>query len=212
MRRTIPLLLLATCADQPPPDPIDVTGKVFATDDFQVTALEGAPVEIRRGDELLAEATTDAEGAFAATILDGAQTDAFVSVETGAHQPTRAYPGALAGGEELLLVVADAAELAEWYDAVGESWSASRRTIIVAVTDAGFDAIESATVEVEPAPGALVYYDPDAPGWDPSSTAAENGFALAASTAERVTITASTGTSATVPAEAGALTMAVVRP
>src|SRR5262245_13097291 len=96
--------------------PVDVGGKVFAVVDFQVTPVEGAPVELHApdGGALLATASTDADGAYTFEIVP--PLDAYVTAATAGRLPTTEYPpGPLAGGENLLMVVADATEVGNWY-------------------------------------------------------------------------------------------------
>jgi hypothetical protein len=201
-------------APAPSPDArptVEVDGKVFATVAFQLTAVEGAPVELRAGGAVLQTATTDADGAFSFRITP--PLDAYVRVATDGRLPTVVLPPhPLVGGENLLTVVADAAEVGTWYTQVGDTYAAGARTVIVAVIDGHGDALAGATVAMSPAPGGFAYYDPDAHAFDPALGSAPNGFALATTAGASVTATASVGAPRTIAPEAGALTMLAIAP
>lgn len=209
-----PTDLDAAVPDAEPPVPLEFGGKVSAVVDFQVTAVEGAPVELRRAgdDTLIAGDTTDAEGAFAFSVIEPAPLDAYLDIDDGTHLPTRIYPQPLAGGEDLLTVVADATEIGVWYAQVGDTFDATDRTAILVVVDAAGDSLGGTTIAVDPAPATLTYYDPDVPAWDPSLTTSVNGFALATGTAASITLDVDTYPSRTVELAAGELTMVVLAP
>jgi hypothetical protein len=196
-------------------DPLQVTGKVFAIADYQVTAFEGAAVELRRrGDGgLVGQAATDAEGAFTISVAGGVAIDAVVVVAAAGHLPTRAYPAdPLAGGEDLLLVVVDDAELAAWYQDAGDQYDAGDRTVLAAVVDCARDAIRDSPLAIAPEPDALTFYDDQAQQWDPVLTSASNGFALASGAAATVTLTSAPLPPRDVPASPGELALALVSP
>ena len=207
------------CLGTEPPavaaDPLEVTGKVFAVAGYQVTAFEGAAVELRRrGDgALLGEATTDREGAFTLSVTGGAAIDAVITVAADGQLATRAFPAdPLVGGEDLLLLAVTAGELAAWYADAGDTYDPGDRTVLAAVVDCARDPIAGATVMVAPEPAALVYYDDDAPGWDPALAAADNGFALATGAAAEVTLIADPLPPRIVPAAPDELTLALISP
>jgi hypothetical protein len=208
---------LGCLGDAPPADaadPLAVTGKVFAIAGYQVTAFEGAAVELRRrGDGgLVGQAATDAEGGFAISVAGGAAVDAVVVVTAGGHLPTRAYPAdPLIGGEDLLLVVVDDAELAAWYEDAGATHAAGDRTVLAAAVDCTLDAIPGATFAVEPA-AAITYYDDQAQQWDPALTSASNGFALVTGAAASITLSSAPLPPRDVPASPDELTLALVSP
>ncbi len=204
------------------PDPLALAGVVFDVVDYRVAGIAGARVELRRrsDDALLAEATTGEGGAFALEVAsDGLPVDAWFAVSLRARLPTRVYPASpLAGGEQPLLIVAGAEEVARWYRAAGDSFEGGERTLISAVVDCASDPIEGATVAIAPPPATLTYYDNDsaAPGWDPSLAASRNGFALATGAAASVSVTAAAGAvelpPRTIAAEPGELTLAFIDP
>lgn len=224
MHRALVLVSLAACSapaaapDAGAPDavpvdapPIDVTGKVFAVVGYVASPVEDATVEVRArdGDALLATARTDAEGAFAVSLSGPA--DAIFAVTAAGRAPTRAFPAApLAGGEDQLLVVASADELAAWYADAGATYASGARTILAGVVDAAGDPVAGATVAVEPA-APVVYYDADAARWDPALTATTNGFALVPGAAAIVTLDVDgAGPPREIPARPDTLTIAVL--
>jgi hypothetical protein len=196
-------------------DPLAVTGKVFAVAGYQVTPAAGAAVELRRrGDgALLAQAAADAEGGFELAVAGGAAIDAVVVVTAADHLPTRAFPAdPLVGGEDLLLLVVDAAELAAWYQDAGDAYDPGDRTVLAAVVDCARDPIRGSTLTVAPAPAALTYYDDQAQVWDPALAASSNGFTLASGAAASVTLTSAPLPPRTVPAAPDELTLALISP
>ena len=213
------------CLDHAPAqtasDPLVARGKLFAIVDYQVSALKGVTVALRRAsdDHELGTATTADDGSFAISIASGgAAQDAYFFVDDGAHRPTYAYPGApLTGDENALLIVADDAELARWYaDAGAGTWDASKRTVIAAATDCTPKSVAGATMTASPAPAKLVYYDPNAQRWDATLSESANGFVLLTGANVTETITANAGTQTfpahTFAAHPGAITLAVVPP
>ncbi len=202
-------------------DPLVVGGKVFAIVHYDVSALAGVTVALRRtsDDGVLATSTTGDDGAFAISVASGgAAIDGYLLVDDGVHRPTYASFGApiTGAGDDALLIVADDAELGRWYADAGDTWSASKRTVVAAVTDCAHQSVAGATADVSPAPAHLVYYDATAKRWDPSLAASGNGFVIATGAAASVTITAHSGAS-NFPAHAlvghpGAITLAVVPP
>jgi hypothetical protein len=212
-----------TCLDQDPPaaaaDPLVVGGTVFAVVAYQLAPVEGAPVELRRrGDGgLVASATTGADGAFTLSVASGgAPVDGYFAIATAGRLETRAYPGApLVGGENAFLLVADAAEVGAWYDAAGEAYT-GQATVVADVVDCGDGSIAGATVDVAPAPAAVVYDDDAAGRWDPTLDASGNGYALVTGAAAEVTLTAhaagQTFPGHAVPAAPGTLTLALTPP
>ena len=211
------------CLDHSPAqtasDPLVARGKLFAIVDYQVSAVQGVTIALRRAsdDHELGTATTAADGSFAVSIASGGVAqDAYFFVDDGVHRPTYAYPGApLTGDEDALLIVADDAELARWYTDAGDTWSASKRTVIAAVTDCQPKSI-AASITAAPAPAQLVYYDPNAQRWDATLGESANGFVLLTGANVTETITANAGTQAfpahTFAAHPGAITLAVVPP
>jgi hypothetical protein len=213
------LACLGHAPSQTAGDPLIATGKLFAVANYQVAALANVQVVLRRtsDDHELATATTAADGSFAISIASGgAAQDAYFFVDDGVHRPTYALPGApLTGSENALIIVADDAELTRWYADAGDTWSASKRTLIAAVTDCQPKSI-AASITASPAPAKLVYYDPNAQHWDPALAQSDNGFVLLTGANVTETITANAGTQSypahTFAAHAGAITLAVVPP
>jgi hypothetical protein len=213
-----------SCLGLPPrataSDPLAVGGTVFAVHELEVAQLAGASVTIRkRGDDaVLASATTDDEGRFDATIASGgAVVDAYLVVAAAGYLATRAEPVTpLAGGEDVLLIVADSAEVGAWYATAGDAYESGMRTVITAVADCARDAVRGATVAIAPAPATITYYDDVAQAWDPRLAASSNGFALATDAAAEVTITAQSGADsfppATIAPQPDTVTLAVVQP
>jgi hypothetical protein len=208
------------CAGDPapmPPGPIALDGAVFAVADYQVTALPGAAVELRRASDgaVVGQAVTGPDGRYT---LDLAEPVAGTFVVTAAgYLPTRAHVDLpLAGDPDPLLLVADATELAAWYADAGATYAPGARTVIALVRDCGIHEAPGATLETAPA-AAITYYDPVAQRWDPALTAAPSGFALATGlAANAVALTARAGT-ATFPAEPitalpDTLTLALISP
>jgi hypothetical protein len=208
------------CLGQPPPagsGAVSIDGAVLAVEAYAVEPVAGAAVELRRrGDDgIVGQATTAADGKF--TIAADAPVDGYFIVTSAGHLPTYAFDDIRQPtGDDALLLVADAAELARWYADAGDTYAAGARTVITAVRDCDHATADTATVAIAPAPGELVYYDAIAMQWDPALTAATNGFALATDVAGAVTITPAFG-GVTFPAEPiaalpDALTIAVVSP
>src|SRR5262245_21036119 len=212
------------CLDAPPPttaaDPIAITGKLFAVDHYQVDALAGVTVALRRtsDDGAIASATTGADGAFTITTPSGEHPiDGYLYLDDGVHRPTYAYAGRpLDGRTDALVIVADAAELGRWYADAGDTWSAAKRTVVAAVTDCTPRSVDGASVTTSPSPARLAYYDAAAQRWDPTLAASTNGFALLTGAGADEAITAHLGAVAwpphAYPGHAGALTLAVVPP
>lgn len=211
------------CLGAAPPttaaDPLIARGKVFAVADYHVTALAGVPVTLHASgdDHVLGAATTGADGAFAISIASGGHAiDGYLVADDGVHRPTYAFAGApLDGAQDALLIVADDAELTRWYADAGDTWSASARTMIAAVTDCTPKSA-AASVTASPSPAHLVYYDPAAQRWDASLGASANGFVLLTHANVTETITAQVGSASfpahTIATRAGAITLAVIPP
>ena len=208
------------CAGQSPPTgsgAVSIDGTVLAVEDYAVEPVTGAAVELRRrsDDGVVGQAVTTADGKF--TIAAAAPVNGYFIVTSAGHLPTYAFDDMRQPtGDDALLLVADAAELARWYADAGGTYAAGARTLITAVRDCDHGTADIATVAVAPAPAELVYYDTTAMQWDPALTAATNGFALATDVAAAVTITPAFS-GVTFPAEPIAalpdtLTIAVVSP
>lgn len=212
------------CLGQPPPatapDPLAVGGTVFSVVDLEIAQLPGATVEVRRraDDALLVEAVTDGEGRFDVEVSSGGlPVDAYFQVVADGYLPTRGLPGyPLAGGENALLVAADAAEVAAWYAQVGDTYEPDARTVIAGVADCEGHGVAGASVTVAPPPATLTYYDDPARAWNPALEASTNGFALLTRPAASVAVTAAAGDlvfpGQQVAAPPGMLTMAVITP
>ncbi|HTJ42974.1 MAG TPA: hypothetical protein VL463_12810 [Kofleriaceae bacterium] len=198
-------------------DPITIGGKVFAVVDYHVSALDQVTVTLRDDAHVIATGTTAADGSFAITTASGGRAlDAYLVVDDGVHRPTYAMSGApLDGTQDALIIVADDAELARWYTDAGDSWDASKRTLVAAVTDCQPKST-AASITASPAPAHVVYYDPVAQRWDKTLTSSANGFVILTGADASETITAHAG-GATFPSHAfatkpGAIVLAVVPP
>jgi hypothetical protein len=211
------------CLGQPAPttapDPLVTTGKLFAIVDYQVHALGGVTVAVRRlsDDGVIASATTADDGSFSISFASGGHAPAaYYYVDDGVHRPTYAYlEQPLTGALDALLIVADDAELTRWYTDAGDTWDASARTVIAMVTDCA-PKVTAASVSAAPAPAHLAYYDPSAQLWKPGLTESPNGYALLAHAAASVAITAHAAGDDyplhEIAAHPGALSLAVIPP
>ncbi|MCW5804945.1 MAG: hypothetical protein KIT31_21425, partial [Deltaproteobacteria bacterium] len=178
-----------TCLNQPPPatapDPLLVGGKLFAIEHYQVAALAGATVVLRRraNDAPIAQAQTAADGAFEMSVASGGEpVDGYFTIDAPGFAPSRIDPGdPLFDGEGPLLAVATGDEMARWYADAGLP-ATGTGAILTATVDCANDAGRGATLALAP-PAALAYYDDVAQRWDPALAASENGFALVARTA-----------------------------
>jgi hypothetical protein len=213
------LTCLGQAAPTTAPDPLVATGKVFSVVDYQIHALAGAPVVLRRTSDggVLASSTTAADGSFAVSVASGgAAVDAYYVIDDGVHRPTYVYLEApLTGTFDALIVVADDAELARWYTDAGDTWDATARTVIAQVVDCAPKAI-AASVTASPAPAHRAYYDPAAHLWSPGLDASPNGYVLLTRAAASEAITAHAGGADypvhQIAARPGALTLALVPP
>jgi hypothetical protein len=212
------------CLGQPLPttaaDPLAIAGTVFAASRYDLAPVAAATATVRRrsDDAILATATTANDGSFAAAVASaGHSVDAYVTIAASGDLATRVDPGdPLAGGENVLAVVADDAEVARWYADAGASRAAGEGALVVLVVDCQPKALAGTTIEVAPAPTAIVYFDDTAKRWNPTLTSSSNGYALVIGAASRVTITAHAGAIAFPPRAAtappAALTLAVAPP
>jgi hypothetical protein len=201
------------CLGQPAPttapDPLVITGKIFAIDHYDATPLAGAAVALDA-----ATATSDADGAFTLTIASGGHAvTGVLAISASGFVPTFGDPGEpLVGGDlDVLLAVATEDEIARWYGDAGATYAPGARTLVSATVDCARQTIAGSTI----APAA-VYYDARAKRWDPALAASTNGFALLANAPASVTLTAHAGADAlpprTVAVADAALTFAVISP
>ena len=218
----IDLSCLGDPAPTTAPDPLPITGKVFAIDHYDAQPLANATVELRArsGDTLLATTASAADGAFAFAIASkGAPVDATLVVVAAGYRSVRGIPAEPfhATTPDALLAVATDDEVARWYgDAGAGSYAPGAPTLITGTIDCTGRAIEGATLAVAPGAATLTYYDARAKRWQPALAASTNGFALVTGAEDRITATAS-GAGNQFPARElvvapGVLTLAVLSP
>jgi hypothetical protein len=207
------------CLGDPAPGltgPVTITGRVFEIVGYEATPLADAGLELRRlgTDAALAVATSGPDGAF--TMTAGAPLDAYLVVGAPGRLGSFVYVegDAMWTGQDALVFVATAAEVATWYADAGATYDDNSSTVLAVMRDCDRDAASGATLAVTPAT-PVVYYDESAMRWDPALTSASNGFALLAnapaSPALEVTLEAAFPVEI-VTSHPGAITMALVTP
>ncbi len=212
------LACLGHAASTTAADPVAVTGKVFAIDHYQVSATAGTGIALhaRSNDATIATASSAADGSFAMAVEShGAPVDGYFTVTAAGALPSRIDPGTpLLGGESELLVVAADAEVARWYADAGAPYVANSGALVTVAVDCDTQPVRGATLVSSP--GNPIYYDDDAPRWDPSLTASTNGYALVVGASATTAVTASIGATQlparTVTAPSGTLTVALLPP
>jgi hypothetical protein len=202
------------------PDPLDVTGKVFAIDHYQVAADVGAIVTVHRrvDDTIIATAPpTGSDGAYSISISSGGSAlDAYDTVAADGQLPARIDPGdPITTGLFALAITATTGEVQRWYADAGASYDATASTLIAIVVDCKHATVADATVTVTPT-AHVTYYNPAIPQWDPSASSSANGFALVTGGGVDETITAAWQGHAfparVAVAPIGAVSLAVVSP
>jgi len=210
---------LGTPAPMTAPDPLVLTGKLFAIDHYQVAPLAGGTVTLRPhgGGAPLAQATTAADGTFTLQVAtEGYALAAEFTAAAAGYRPTLADPGdRLHGNETPLLIVAKDDELARWYTDAGASYTPGDRTLITATIGCAVDAIGGTTITSVPA-APVTYYNDPAKHWDPALAASTNGFALFPHAPQRLGVTAHLDTlgfpMATVAVPDGTVELALITP
>jgi hypothetical protein len=201
------------------PDPLPLTGKLFAIDHYQITPLAGATVSVvrRADDSVLASDTTASDGTFATNVTsNGDAVAAYFQIAAAGFVAGRIDPVVpLVGNEHELVVVASEAEISRWYADANVAHTPGTATLIVAATDCDHLSLAATTATISPT-AALTYYDDVAQRWDPTLMVSTNGFMLVADPATTVTVTAdragSTFPPHTIAAPANTLTVATLPP
>ncbi len=213
-----PLACVGQPAPTTAPDPLPITGKLFAIDHYNVTPIDGATVVVHRraDDTVIAQLQTDATGAFSTTVASGGHAlAAYFTVDIAGNVQSYVDPGdPLVGGEDALLVTATSDEIARWYGDAGTTSSGT--TLISVAVDCDHKVLGGTTISAAPAPTGITYYDDAAQKWNSALAASSNGYALVAGPATSSTITVHAGTTQfpahAVAAPTGTLAVAVISP